>query len=219
MDDQEALLQLYAGDPDERSAALEAIFDRYYAKVVEALISIFRFDQQSAEVGAAEALLELHRDAADVVPRIEKGSEQPYRWLLGRAHDRAVDEARRTRRMLKNVPKNLKRTFQRHELPSDDSDAPLAADGSNPAEHAAQEDSMARYREAALRFLEDIEGDERGIFLHDLVFRYELLSEQEAAEFDEELIGRSHPDGIHTDEALEKRRQRLIKKLRAFFES
>lgn len=84
--------------------------------------------------------------------------------------------------------------------------------------HAGSAETLARARAAFFEFLETLEGVDRGILLHDMVWKYELLSESEAETLDEQLIGRSAADGIYTDETLQKRRQRMTSKLREFLD-
>lgn len=216
MDDQEALLHLYLGSPSEQEAALGFFFDRYYCKVVEVLAGKFRLDRHDAENGTADAFMELRRNAATESPKLEGIKDQPFLWLLDRARSRTIDESRRRQRMLRGAPKALQGQLARHAVEADD--APPSARETNPLGHAASAESLKFAKAAFFEFLETLEGVDRGILLHDMVWKYELLSQSEAAALDEELIGRSAADGIYTDEALQKRRQRMTSKLREFLD-
>ncbi len=216
MDDQEALLHLYLGTASEQEAALGFLFDRYYGKVVEALVGQLRLDPHDAEAGTADAFMELRRDAATEAPRLEGVEDQPYYWLVDRAKSRTIDESRRNQRILRGAPKALHGDLVRHAVEADDS-LPSSREADPPV-HAGSAETLARARAAFFEFLETLEGVDRGILLHDMVWKYELLSESEAETLDEQLIGRSAADGIYTDETLQKRRQRMTSKLREFLD-
>lgn len=216
MDDQEALLHLYLGTAAEQEAAFGFLFDRHYGKVVEVLVRRFRLDWHDAGTGTANAFMELRENAATVAPKLDGIADQPFYWLVDRAKSRTIDESRRNQRILRGVPKALHGDLVRHAVEAGDS-LPSSRE-SDPSVHAGNVETLARARAAFFEFLETLEGVDRGILLHDMVWKYELLSESEAETLDEQLIGRSAADGIYTDETLQKRRQRMTSKLREFLD-
>lgn len=219
MDDQEALLHLCAGSKEEQDTALAFLFDRYYGKAVETLAGRFRLDRHDAEVGVADAFIELKAQAGAVGPELEGLPDQPYRWLLGRAISRTIDETRRHRRQLTGVPKAVQRELVRHTVEAGESEGSLSLTREpDPLTNASSVEMMEAARAALFEFLETVEGVDRAILLHDMVVKYELLSRQEAEAFDEQLIERTHNDHVYTEEALAKRRQRIAVKLRAFLD-
>lgn len=215
MDDQEALLHLYLGTAAEQEVALGFLFDRHYGKVVEVLVRRFRLDRHDAEVGAAEAFIELRRDAATEAPKLN-GTDQPSCWLLDRARSRTIDASRRRQRLLRGAPKALHGDLARHASEADDSFA--SSREADPSALAGSAEALGRAKAAFFECLATLEGVDRGILLHDMVVKYEILAPEDAEAFDEQLIGRSHPEGIYTNEALEKRRQRMTSKLREFLD-
>lgn len=218
MDEQEALLHLCAGSEEEQEAALAFLFDRYYGKIVETLAGRFRLDRHAAEVGAADAFIELRANAETDGLELDGVPGQPYRWLLERAASRTIDETRRNRRQLTGVPKAMQRNLVRHEVEAGEPGTSLASLNPGPFAHASSTETVQAARTAFFEFLDTLEGVDRGILLHDMVVKYELLTLQEAEAFDEQLIGRSHEDHIYTDEALRKRRERLTTKLLEFLD-
>lgn len=218
MDDQEALLHLCAGSEEEQEAALAFLFDRYYGKIVETLAGRCRLDRHDAEVGAADAFIELRANAGTDGPKLDGVPDQPYRWLLERAASRTIDETRRNRRQLSGVPKAKQRNLVRHEVETGVPGTSLASRNPDPLAHASSAEIVAATRAAFFEFLDTLEGVDRAIVLHDLGVNYELLSPQEAEAFDEQLIGRCYEDHVYTEEALAKRRQRLAAKLRSFLD-
>lgn len=213
MDDQEALLALDAGSDEERQTALSFLYDWYHDRLAALLGNRFHFDDEIAQIGAAQALLELYQGATALVPDLYDQPDQPWRWLIRRASDRATDAARQQRRLVANVPDALKEDFTRHGLNAAE---PVLVSEHDPSAEALAQEQRTLVRTSVFTFLDTLEQPDKGILLHDLVAQYELLSPREAGEFDEELIGRSH--NLWTDDALKKRRQRLKPRLAEFLQ-
>jgi len=213
MDDKEALLAIVAGADDEQARSRAWLFDRYHARLVAALSHQFYQDEDCANAGAADAFLELFQSADKEVPTLLDRPDEPWRWLLRRARDRTRDHRRRVRNIITGIPKTQKARFAVQDI--DDHEETLASTD-DPVASLASKDQARAVRALALDFLSKLEHPDRGVFLHDLVMRYGVLTADEAAGFDDEIIGRTHED--FTIDALKKRRQRLNDRLRAFLQ-
>lgn len=213
MDDQEALLALAAGGDSEQATARAWLFDRYHARLVAALAHQLFQDEDCANAGAADAFVELFESAEKEVPALLERPDEPWRWLLRRARDRTRDHRRRVRNIITGVPKAEKAGFAVQDI---DHHAETLPSEDDPVAALTSQDQARAVRAGALEFLSQLEHPDRGVFLHDLVMRYGILTADEAAAFDDELIGRTHED--FTTDALKKRRQRLNERLRAFFQ-
>lgn len=211
MDDQEALLALAAGTAHEQAAARAYLYDQYYARLVALLTKQFFQDEDCASAGAADAFMELFANAENEVPALLGRSDEPWRWLLRRAWDRTRDYRRKTRNIVKGVPKAEKANFVLEDIQNH---LETLSRDDDPAPELLRRDQARAVRTGALQFLDQLTHPDRGVFLHDLVMRYGILTEEEAAAFDDELIGKTHED--YNMEQLKKRRQRLNDRLREF---
>ena len=202
MDDDGALLALAAGDAAEKSWAKNWILDKYFAPLIAALENLYRFDPGFAATGAGSALMDLFSGGATLGDKIAERSPGIWGWLLRRGRDRARNEHRRHHRELLG-----------YRPVSDPIDLDDLHDNRE-AGDLAQVDADGRLRSFLFEAVPKLDPVDRNIFLHDLVWRYGLLTPGEAVQVDDEYLSRAQPDDLYTPEALKKRRQRLHRKLR-----
>lgn len=205
MNDDDALLALGAGDESEKLAALTWLCDTYFERLLTALEDKLRFDPQFSLTGAGEAFDELAKEPDRVADWCLGKPGALWRWLLLRSADRSRNERRRHFRQLTG-PYGAGQV--------DLTELDLGSGNEGPMEAALRDDDRQQLMTILTEVVPGLDDVDRHIFLHDLVARYELLTEEEAEQLDDDYVSNAAPDQIYSTEMLKKRRQRLREKLR-----
>jgi len=200
MEDDEALLYIAAGKPEEREAAKRVLAERYLRPLIGALAKFMPASserEELAEHAAPAALMRLFNrieGEADAVSAKDRGV---WRWLLKVGRDAARDE---------------RRWRPRHALPENHGD-----DLPDPPTTAPDPPASAVTRESASRLLRFVMGIEntldRAVLLEDAIVPLRDLLEEERNIHDDDL--REYTKDC-TSEALRKRRERVQAKLDDF---
>ena len=205
MNDDDALLALGAGDESEKLAALTWLCDTYFERLLTALEDKLRIDPQFTLTGSGEAIDELAKEPDRVADWCLGKPDALWKWLLLRAADRSRNERSRHFRQLTGP-------YGTGQI--DLTELDLESGNEGPMEAALRDDDRQQLMTIFTDVVPGLEDVDRHIFLHDLVARYELLTEEEAEHLDADYVSNAAPDKIYLTEMLKKRRQRLREKLR-----